>query len=120
VEHVKIFRFESALFFANSEYFKTSLYKLTGADPSVMKKLKRKAEKEKLKIQVISKKSLTAAGVNVGSPVKICHNGQSSLFYGHMSSAASLFFTLLARYLLKQSVLNSHLSYTSTNVWSPV
>ena len=57
MEHIKIFRFESALFFANSEYFKTSLYKLT-ADPAVLKKLKKKAEKELLKVQVIPRRTV--------------------------------------------------------------
>lgn len=30
---VKIFRFESAVFYANSEYFRSSLIELTGIDP---------------------------------------------------------------------------------------
>ena len=30
---VKIFRFESAVFYANSEYFRSSLVELTGIDP---------------------------------------------------------------------------------------
>ncbi|KAK7488601.1 hypothetical protein BaRGS_00020218, partial [Batillaria attramentaria] len=60
LEHIKIIRFESALFFANSEYFKNSIYKMT-ADPSVMKKLKKKAEKELMKVQVVPRKSTVAA-----------------------------------------------------------
>ncbi|XP_070193261.1 prestin-like isoform X3 [Littorina saxatilis] len=66
LEHIKIFRFESALFFANTEYFKTSIYKMT-ADPSVLKKLKRKAEKELMRVQVVPRKSTVAAlqGLNV-------------------------------------------------------
>ena len=64
LEHIKIFRFESALFFANSEYFKTSLYKLT-ADPIVLKKLKRKAEKELLKVKIAHQKSNDSEVVSV-------------------------------------------------------
>ncbi|XP_076448309.1 prestin-like [Babylonia areolata] len=51
LEHIKIFRFDSALYFANSDFFKASVYKLI-ADPRVLKKMKRKAEKELLKVQV--------------------------------------------------------------------
>lgn len=46
LQHIKIFRFECALFFANSEYFKALLYKMT-VDPSRLRKLKKKADKEK-------------------------------------------------------------------------
>ncbi|KAL8593380.1 hypothetical protein ACOMHN_061420 [Nucella lapillus] len=53
LEHIKIFRFDSALFFANSENFKRSIYKLT-ADPTVLKKLKRRAEKELFNIHISS------------------------------------------------------------------
>lgn len=56
LEHIKIFRFESALFFANSEYFKTSLYKLT-ADPATLQKLKKRAQKELIKVQVVPTRS---------------------------------------------------------------
>lgn len=59
LEHIKIVRFESGLFFANSEYFKNSIYKLA-ADPSVMKKLKKKAEKELMKVQVVPRKNVVA------------------------------------------------------------
>ena len=68
MEHIKIFRFESALFFANSEFFKTSMYKLT-ADPTVMKKLKKKADKELLRVQVMPRRSTITAVVCVGSVV---------------------------------------------------
>ena len=64
IEHIKIFRFESALFFANSEFFKTSVYKLA-ADPNVLKKLKRKAEKELLRVQVMPRRSTVPAVVGV-------------------------------------------------------
>ncbi|XP_025107659.1 solute carrier family 26 member 6-like isoform X3 [Pomacea canaliculata] len=45
IKHIKIFRFDAALFFANSEYFKTTLYKMT-VDPNSLKKLKKKSERE--------------------------------------------------------------------------
>ncbi|ESO95832.1 hypothetical protein LOTGIDRAFT_116526 [Lottia gigantea] len=41
---IKIFRIDSALFFANSEHFKTQIYKQT-VDPKIVKKLRRKKEK---------------------------------------------------------------------------
>ena len=66
MEHIKIFRFESALFFANSEFFKTSMYKLA-ADPNVLKKLKKKADKELLRVQVMPRRSTVTAVVGVGS-----------------------------------------------------
>ena len=57
--NVKIFRFDSALFFANSEFFKSSLYKLT-VNPNDLKeklkklnKKKKKEDKEQLNIQVV-------------------------------------------------------------------
>ncbi|XP_012935752.1 prestin isoform X2 [Aplysia californica] len=46
--NVKIFRFDSALFFANSEFFKSSLYKLA-VDPNDLKRKQRKLNKKKKK-----------------------------------------------------------------------
>ncbi|BFZ10563.1 hypothetical protein BsWGS_13602 [Bradybaena similaris] len=45
---IKIFRFDSALFFANAEFFKSSLYKLT-EDPNYLKKKQRRLNKQKKK-----------------------------------------------------------------------
>ncbi|BFZ08352.1 hypothetical protein BsWGS_11390 [Bradybaena similaris] len=46
--NIKIFRFDSALFFANAEYFRSSLYKMT-VDPKELKKEQRKLNKKKKK-----------------------------------------------------------------------
>lgn len=46
--NIKIFRFDSALFFANSEFFKSSLYKLT-VNPNDLKEKMRKINKKKKK-----------------------------------------------------------------------
>ncbi|XP_055881917.1 prestin-like isoform X4 [Biomphalaria glabrata] len=46
IPNIKIFRFDSAIFFANSEFFKNSLYKLT-VDPYQLKKMQRKLDKRK-------------------------------------------------------------------------
>ncbi|CAL1539051.1 unnamed protein product [Lymnaea stagnalis] len=48
IPNIKIFRFDCALFFANSEFFKSSLYKLT-VDPNNLKKIQRKLNKKKKK-----------------------------------------------------------------------
>ncbi|XP_076469470.1 prestin-like isoform X2 [Babylonia areolata] len=76
LEHIKIFRFESALFFANSEYFKTSIYKLT-ADPAVLKKLKKKADKELLKVQVIPLRHVTESEPAVTPPEEQTADGNN-------------------------------------------
>ena len=47
---IKIFRFESSLYFANCENFRSSLYELTGVNPRELKKQQQKAEKKKKKM----------------------------------------------------------------------
>ncbi|KAK6995100.1 solute carrier family 26 member 6 [Biomphalaria glabrata] len=49
VPHIKIFRFDSAIFFANAEYFKTSLYKMT-VNPYDLKKIEKKLTKRQKKV----------------------------------------------------------------------
>ncbi|XP_059150479.1 prestin-like [Physella acuta] len=51
IPNIKIFRFDSAIFFANSEFFKTSLYKHT-VDPYDLKKLRRKLKRHRKKEHV--------------------------------------------------------------------
>lgn len=60
ISNIKIFRFDSALFFANSEYFKSSLYKMT-VDPKELRekqkqldKRRKKEEAEMLNVTVVS------------------------------------------------------------------
>ncbi|KAL8599589.1 hypothetical protein ACOMHN_065198 [Nucella lapillus] len=67
LDHIRIFRFESALFFANSEYFKTSLYKMT-ADPAVLKKRKKRADKELLKTATSEKPTTTLSTNDDSNP----------------------------------------------------
>ncbi|XP_067899056.1 sulfate transporter [Heterodontus francisci] len=60
---IKIFRFEAPLYYANKEFFKTSLYKHTGVNPTQVIVAKRKAERKmiqelKLKVTVNSSPSV--------------------------------------------------------------
>ncbi|CAG5136585.1 unnamed protein product, partial [Candidula unifasciata] len=48
IPNIKIFRFDSALFFANAEFFRSSLYKMT-VDPKELKKKQRKLDRKKKK-----------------------------------------------------------------------
>ncbi|XP_059150453.1 prestin-like isoform X2 [Physella acuta] len=48
VPNIKIFRFDCPIFFANSEFFKSTLYKHT-VDPYVLKKMQKKINKKKKK-----------------------------------------------------------------------
>lgn len=47
---IKIFRFDSSLYFANCENFRSRLYELTGVNPRKLKKKQQKAEKKKKKM----------------------------------------------------------------------
>ncbi|KAH9504995.1 hypothetical protein Btru_061361 [Bulinus truncatus] len=60
IPNIKIFRFDSALFFANSEFFKSCLYKLT-VDPYNLKKMQKKLDKR------MKKKELQLLNITVDS-----------------------------------------------------
>ncbi|GFR90206.1 sulfate transporter-like, partial [Elysia marginata] len=77
--NIKIFRFDSALFFANSEFFKSSLYKLT-VNPNDLKeklkklnKKKRKEEKEQLGLNI----QIDPEDPKLTGGIKEEHNGNS-------------------------------------------
>ncbi|XP_059150445.1 solute carrier family 26 member 6-like [Physella acuta] len=80
--HIKIYRFDSAIFFANAEFFKLSLYERT-VDPIKLTKLKKKREKQKKKEdQRLSKIQISMSS----SDVKM--NGNNSLnLNGQVSSS---------------------------------
>ncbi|XP_040200440.1 sulfate transporter-like [Rana temporaria] len=46
IPNVKIFRFDASLYYANKDYFRSSLYSKTGINPSIVSTLQRKAKKE--------------------------------------------------------------------------
>ncbi|KAM5170607.1 sulfate transporter-like [Mantella aurantiaca] len=46
IPYVKIFRFDASLYYANKDYFRSSLYNKTGINPSTVSALQRKAKKE--------------------------------------------------------------------------
>ncbi|XP_053320968.1 sulfate transporter-like [Spea bombifrons] len=46
IPNVKIYRFDASLYYANKDYFRTSLYSKTGINPSIVAALQRKAKKE--------------------------------------------------------------------------
>ncbi|XP_068128974.1 sulfate transporter-like [Hyperolius riggenbachi] len=46
IPHVKIFRFDASLYYANKDYFRNSLYSKTGINPTTVSALQRKARKE--------------------------------------------------------------------------
>ncbi|XP_073507451.1 sulfate transporter-like [Phyllobates terribilis] len=46
VPNIKIYRFYGSLYYANKDYFKLSLYRKTGVNPSIVLALKRKLKKE--------------------------------------------------------------------------
>ncbi|XP_075716162.1 sulfate transporter-like [Rhinoderma darwinii] len=47
VPNIKIYRFNGALYYANKNYFKSTLYSKTGVNPSLVLALQRKAKREK-------------------------------------------------------------------------
>ncbi|XP_066447414.1 sulfate transporter-like [Eleutherodactylus coqui] len=46
VQNIKIYRFDGSLYYANKDYFKSSLHSKTGVNPSLVTALRRKAKKE--------------------------------------------------------------------------
>ncbi|XP_040271629.1 sulfate transporter-like [Bufo bufo] len=46
VPNIKIYRFDGSLYYANKDYFKSTLYSKTGVNPSLLLTLQRKAKKE--------------------------------------------------------------------------
>ncbi|KAM9313207.1 sulfate transporter-like [Gastrophryne carolinensis] len=46
IPYVKIFRFDASLYYANKDYFKSSLYSKTDINPALVSALQRKAKKE--------------------------------------------------------------------------
>ncbi|CAI9623222.1 unnamed protein product [Staurois parvus] len=46
IPNVKIFRFDASLYYANKDYFRSSLYSKTGVNPPIVSALQRKAKKE--------------------------------------------------------------------------
>ncbi|KAM4748806.1 sulfate transporter-like [Rhinophrynus dorsalis] len=46
IPNVKIYRFDASLYYANKDYFKTTLYSKTGINPSLVAALQKKAKKE--------------------------------------------------------------------------
>ncbi|XP_075061447.1 sulfate transporter-like [Mixophyes fleayi] len=46
IPHVKIFRFDASLYYANKDYFRSSLYSRTNINPPLVSALQRKAKKE--------------------------------------------------------------------------
>ncbi|XP_053575811.1 sulfate transporter-like [Bombina bombina] len=47
IPNVKIFRFDTSLYYANKDYFKNSLYSKTGINPSLVSALQKKAKKKR-------------------------------------------------------------------------
>ncbi|XP_075457054.1 sulfate transporter-like isoform X2 [Ascaphus truei] len=47
IPNVKIYRFDTSLYYANKDYFKTTLYTKTDVNPSLVSALQKKAKKEK-------------------------------------------------------------------------
>ncbi|XP_077117257.1 sulfate transporter-like [Ranitomeya variabilis] len=46
VPNIKIYRFDGSLYYANKDYFKSTLYRKTGVNPSIVLALQRKYKKE--------------------------------------------------------------------------
>ncbi|KAM3926869.1 sulfate transporter-like [Leptodactylus fuscus] len=46
VPNIKIYRFDGSLYYANKDYFKSTLYSKTGVNPSMVSALQRKAKKK--------------------------------------------------------------------------
>uniref|UniRef100_A0A8D2LBX7 STAS domain-containing protein n=1 Tax=Varanus komodoensis TaxID=61221 RepID=A0A8D2LBX7_VARKO len=44
IENIKIFRFDTSLYYANKDYFKTSLFERTGVNPSLVAAIQKKSE----------------------------------------------------------------------------
>ncbi|XP_018413422.1 PREDICTED: sulfate anion transporter 1-like [Nanorana parkeri] len=62
IPRIKIFRFESPLYYANKDYFLQSVYKMAGMDPGLeiirRKKMEKKAKKQKKRKQLEDGKSM--------------------------------------------------------------
>nr|XP_056718945.1 sulfate transporter [Euleptes europaea] len=58
---IRVFRFEAPLYYANKEAFKSMLYKLTGVNPLWVLAAKKKAEKQKVRKEMVSSNGNQAA-----------------------------------------------------------
>ncbi|KAM4675991.1 sulfate transporter-like [Discoglossus pictus] len=50
IPNVKIYRFDSSLYYANKDYFKTTLFNLTGVNPTLVSALQKKVKKKEAKV----------------------------------------------------------------------
>ncbi|KAJ7316291.1 hypothetical protein JRQ81_002453 [Phrynocephalus forsythii] len=87
IANIKIFRFDTSLYYANKDYFKSSLFQKTGANPSLVAILQQKAEAKakanlaenescinsKLNCLKIAKQRATKPSVDVPSPTVDMH-----------------------------------------------
>ncbi|XP_062977613.1 sulfate transporter-like [Elgaria multicarinata webbii] len=71
IENIKIFRFDTSLYYANKDYFKSSLFKKTGVNPSLVAALQQKAE---AKAKAVTKKGATKASADVPLPTLDMHS----------------------------------------------
>lgn len=51
IDGIKIFHFESSLYYANADHFKTQLYQLTNANPLALKKARKRHGKKKSRFE---------------------------------------------------------------------
>nr|XP_060615835.1 sulfate transporter-like [Anolis sagrei ordinatus] len=63
IANIKIFRFDTSLYYANKEYFKSSLFQKTGIQPSLVAAMQKKAKAKP------SKKSTMEVSADVPAPV---------------------------------------------------
>ncbi|XP_003217397.3 sulfate transporter [Anolis carolinensis] len=83
IANIKIFRFDTSLYYANKEYFKSSLFQKTGIQPSLVAAMQKKAKAKakaimdknencfssKLNCLKLTKKSTTQVSEDVSAPV---------------------------------------------------
>ncbi|KAM4678186.1 sulfate transporter-like [Discoglossus pictus] len=60
IPNVKIYRFDTSLYYANKDYFKATLFNKTGVNPSLVSALQKKAKKEKVAAEAQPKYSFIA------------------------------------------------------------
>ncbi|XP_041442147.1 sulfate transporter isoform X1 [Xenopus laevis] len=86
IPNVKIYRFDASLYYANKDYFKTTLYSKTGINPSLVSALQKKAKKEEeaaagetknrfvARFNIIKTKAKVHASTSVSAPQLDIHS----------------------------------------------
>uniref|UniRef100_A0A8D2L9T2 STAS domain-containing protein n=1 Tax=Varanus komodoensis TaxID=61221 RepID=A0A8D2L9T2_VARKO len=67
IENIKIFRFDTSLYYANKDYFKTSLFERTGVNPSLVAAIQKKSE-AKFNCLKVTKRRATKTSAEVCCP----------------------------------------------------